>query len=273
MEQTKNLILGTAWGYKKEQVAIFVESWKEHCSQHQLLLLVEPDVSQDKIDWLLDMGVDVRFFTAGYFVPSAIHNTRYFKYLDILLEGRGHYDKVFLTDVRDVVFQGDIFAEIDANGLHAFREDLRYNCTERFNKYILTTNYGEALAAEFANLPIICSGTTLGDAESIMQYIVALMNERDLKKMAELGGIPDEQACHNFIFHRNLLPHVQHDTGDGVATICLTALNHPQDIEILDSGLISVQGQTPAVVHQFDRHPPMIDYLTNRYLKGKNYGI
>ena len=97
-----NVILGTAWGYKFDQVAVFVESWKRYCSHTKLILLIEPDVKQEKYEWLLDMGVDVRFFTAGYFVPSAIHNTRYFKYLDILLENRSKFTRVFLTDVRDV---------------------------------------------------------------------------------------------------------------------------------------------------------------------------
>jgi hypothetical protein len=218
--EKENVILGTAWGYKIDQIAIFMESWKEHCSDtSRLIMLVEPDVPQDKLDYLLDMGADVRFFTAAYFIPSAIHNTRYFKYLDILLEHRGYFDQVFLTDVRDVAFQGNIFEEITEPGLHVFKEDHRWTCDERFNKYILTTNYGEAVAAEFKDKPIICSGTTLGDSESIMQYIVALMNERDLKKMAEVGGIPDEQAPHNYIFHKDKLPHTKHDSGDGVGTI------------------------------------------------------
>lgn len=261
-----NLILGTAWGYPKDQVAVFVESWKKHCSDTDLILLVEPDVPQDKIEWLLEMGVDVRFFTAGHFIPSAIHNTRYFKYLDILLEGRGYYDRVFLTDIRDVALQGDIFAEIPAPGLHVFMEDPDWTCDERFNKYILTTNYGEQVAAEFKDKRIICSGTTLGDYNDIVNYIVALMNERDVKKMMEVGGIPDEQACHNYLLHLNKVPNTKQENGDGVATICLT---HPNQIKILPDGRLSVYGKTPAVIHQWDRHPNLIEHYNKIYLKGK----
>jgi hypothetical protein len=261
-----NVILGTAWGYKFDQVAVFVESWKKYCSDTKLILLIEPDVKQEKYDWLLDMGVDVRFFTAGYFVPSAIHNTRYFKYLDILLENRSKFTRVFLTDVRDVALQGDIFAEIDQPGLHCFMEDPAWTCDERFNKYILTTNYGEAVAAEFADKRIICSGTTLGGSEDIIRYIVTLMNERGLEKMVKAGGIPDEQGPHNYIFHKDKLPHTKQENGDGVATICLT---HPDQIKILDDGRISVYGKTPAVIHQWDRHPNLVEHYNNIYLKGK----
>lgn len=263
MEQT-NLILGTAFGYKIDAIAPFVLSWKRYCSQHPLVLLIEPDCTQEKINWLLDQGVDVRFFTAAYWIPSAIHNTRYFKYLDILLEGRGYYDNVFLCDVRDLVFQGDVFAQIPDSGLHAFQEDLEFTAgTERFNRSILLNNYGEKEIAFFEDKPIICSGTTLGDAESIMGYILALINERSLEAMQKAGGIPDEQACHNWIFHKNLLDHVQHKNGDGVATICLT---HPNKIKF-DGDELLIYGQRPAVVHQWDRHPNLVEHYNKLYVK------
>jgi len=266
----ENLILGTAWGYKFPQVAVFVESWKKYCSDTRLILLVEPDIAPEKFEWMMEMGVDVRFFTAGYFIPSAIHNTRYFKYLDILLEERGNYGRVFLTDIRDVALQGNIFDEITAPGLHCFMEDPGWTCDERFNKYILTTNYGEAVAESFKDKRIICSGTTLGDYDDIIQYIVTLMNERDIKKMMEVGGIPDEQGPHNYIFHMDKLPHTKQENGDGVATICLT---HPNQIKKLGDGRVSIYGKQPAVVHQWDRHPDLVEYYNNYYLRGKNYGI
>ena len=111
---TNNLIICTGWSYKTDLVAVFVESWKKYMPEVSMIMLVEPDIKQDKLNYLLEAGVDVRFYTAGYFVPSAIHNTRYFKYLDILLEERGQYDRVFHCDVRDVAFQGNIFDEIPA---------------------------------------------------------------------------------------------------------------------------------------------------------------
>lgn len=266
--EKENVILGTAWGYKADQIAVFVESWKRYCADTRLILLVEPDVSAEKFNYLIDSGVDVRFFTAGYFVPSAIHNTRYFKYLDILMEHRGYFDRVFLTDIRDVALQGNVFDEVTNGDLHCFMEDPAWTCDERFNKHILTTNYGAKVAEEFKDRRIICSGTTLGTAQMIQDYIVALMNERNLEKMMQVGGIPDEQAPHNYIFHTDKLPHIKQENGDGVATICLT---HPDQIRILDDGKVSVYGKTPAVIHQWDRHPNLIEHYNNLYVKGLDY--
>lgn len=273
-----NLVLGTAWGYKVDQIAVFVESWKKYMSNSSdLILLVEPDVAQDKLNYLLEAGVDVRFYTAGYFVPSAIHNTRYFKYLDILLEARGIYDRVFHSDVRDVAFQGNIFDEIQPKeneaDLFVNEEDPAANLGERFNKYILTSNYGEAVAKELEPNRILCSGTTLGSQEMIIQYIVTLMNQRDIKKMMEVGGIPDEQAPYNYLFYKNLIPHTKLENGVGVGTLCLV---HPNQLQILDDGRVSVYGKIPSVIHQWDRHnlvPHLINHYSDLYLKELGYGL
>jgi hypothetical protein len=271
-----NLILCTGWGYKVDLIAIFVESWKKYQkATADMIMLVEPDIKQDKLNYLLDSGVDVRFYTAGYFIPSAIHNTRYFKYLDILLEERGQYNRVFHCDVRDVAFQGDIFEEIQATpdqvDLFVNEEDPEVNLGERFNKYILTTNYGEAVAKELEPNRILCSGTTLGSQEMMIQYIVTLMNQRDIKKMMEVGGIPDEQGPYNYIFHKNLIPHTKLENGTGVGTLCLV---HPNQLKVLDDGRVSVYGQIPSVIHQWDRHnqiPHLINHYSNLYLKELGY--
>lgn len=274
-----NLILCTGWGYKTDLIAVFVESWKKYLKDStEMIMLVEPDVAQDKLCYLLEAGVDVRFYTAGYFVPSAIHNTRYFKYLDILLEERGQYDRVFHTDVRDVAFQGNIFQEIPAPtdgsaDLFVNEEDPRSNLTERFNKYILTSNYGEAVAKELENERILCSGTTLGSQEQMISYIVTLMNQRDIKKMMEVGGIPDEQGPYNYLFHKNLIPHTKLENGIGVGTLCLCP---PDDLKILPDGRVSVYGRIPSVIHQWDRHnatPHLINHYTNLYLKELGYEL
>jgi hypothetical protein len=272
---TNNLIICTGWGYKTDLVAVFVESWKKYMPDVNMIMLVEPDVKQDKLNYLLENGVDVRFYTAGYFIPSAIHNTRYFKYLDILLEERGQYDRVFHCDVRDVAFQGNIFDEVQPKegevDLFVNEEDSRANLSERFNKYILTSNYGEAVAKELENERILCSGTTLGSQEMMIQYIVTLMNQRDIKKMMEVGGIPDEQGPYNYLFHKNLIANTKLPNGVGVGTLCLCP---PDDLKILEDGRVSVYGRIPSVIHQWDRHiltPHLPNHYSNLYLKELGY--
>jgi hypothetical protein len=105
----------------------------------------------------------------------------------------------------------------------------------------------------------------------MIQYIVTLMNQRDIKKMMEVGGIPDEQGPYNYIFHKDLLPHTKLPNATGVGTLCLVP---PTDLKILDDGRVSVYGKIPAVIHQWDRHnatPHLINHYLNLYLKELGY--
>ena len=258
----KNLILGTAWGYNLPKIASFVKSWKKYCADAHLILVVEPSTPRSKYDWLVEQGVDVRFFTAGQHLTTPIHNTRFYKYLDILLEEINVYDRVFLTDVRDVVFQGDIFSEVTEPGLHCFLEDGRTTCTEGFNRGIITHNFGEKVWEEFKDLPIICSGTTLGSIANVVQYISAMIDNRDPEK---LTNTPDDQAVHIYILHKNLLPNTKHENCDGVATMALVPM---PEILTLPDGRISVCGKTPAVLHQYDRFGFLVDHFKQLYLRG-----
>lgn len=258
----KNLILGTAFGYQPNDLKVFVESWKRFCPDAYLIMVVEPFVSEETFVYLRSNGVDTRSFTAGYFVPSAIHNTRYFKYLDILIEQGALFENVFLADVRDVVFQDNIFNHISGPGLHCFLEDPNWNLSDDWNRGVLISNYSEEAADELKDLPIICSGTTLGQVKDIMDYIVKLIEERDLVKMMNVGGRPDEQALHNYILHKNKIENIKHENAEGVATVGLTK---PDQIEIMDNDLVKVYGKLPAVIHQYDRNINLVNHFKGMY--------
>jgi hypothetical protein len=127
------------------------------------------------------------------------------------------------------------------------------------------------VAKELEPNRILCSGTTLGSQEMMIQYIVTLMNQRDIKKMMEVGGIPDEQGPYNYIFHKNLIPHTKLENGTGVGTLCLV---HPNQLKVLDDGRVTVYGKLPSVIHQWDRHnqiPHLINHYSNLYLKELGY--
>lgn len=259
----KNLILATAFGYQISDLKSFVESWKKFCSNAHLIMVVAPFTSEEIIVYLTKSNVDIRIFTAGHFIPSAIHNTRYFKYLDILIEQGSLFENIFLTDVRDVVFQGNIFESVNISGLHCFLEDSNHTVLgDNWNREVLIMNYGQEEASKLENCQIICSGTTLGTLSHVTQYIVTLINERDLNKMISVGGRPDEQALHNYILHTNKLSNIKHQNADGVATVGLTKADQ---IEIMDNDIVKVYGKIPTVIHQYDRHINLTNHFRGMY--------
>jgi hypothetical protein len=269
-----NIIIGTSWHYNINQLKPFVYSWKKYCKNTRLILIVNNDIEFNTINWLEKNNVETLFFTSAYFTPIEIQHSRYFRYLDFLLEENRHNKncKVFLTDVRDVIFQNNIFEEIIDKGLHVFLEDKQATCgNTEFNNYMLTVNYGFEVAKKFADKPVICSGTTLGDISSIIKYIQTLINQRDLRKVMDgwTQGIFDmqntiglDQGLHNFILHNNLIQNVMHENADGVATLACTSPNH---IKIIDNENISVYNKIPSVIHQWDRHEKLKKFYTDKF--------
>lgn len=269
--KNKNIIIGTAWKYAVPQLRFFVESWKNHCHNTRLVLVVNNDIDMDTVHWLKDNKVEILSFTAGYYTPIEIQHSRYFRYLDFLVEEYlrtlDQNIKVFLTDVRDVVFQGNIFSTVSSPGLHVFSEDSKATCGNTdFNRYMLTVNYGEEVAEELKNHPVICSGTTLGTISSVIRYIQVLIEQRDLNKVMQgwMEGKFDmqntiglDQGMHIYIVHKNLVENVIHENGDGVGTLACTS---KEDIQILPNKKVSVYGKVPAVIHQWDRHQELIDF-------------
>lgn len=280
----KNLVLCAAWNIepdpyknmKEGSLITFVESWKKYMSDHsEMIMIIEPESSAKKIDYLKKSDIKIRYYSSADFIYTPIHNSRYLKYLDILLEEGDNYNRVFHCDTRDVAFQGNIFDEIKPdNGQHDLfvnEEDPFANLGESFNRKMLINNYSTEIADELSSYKILCSGTTLGSVSMMKIYIKLLIGTRDRQKLQSLGNVISvcgEQGPYNYIFHKNLIPHTKLPNGTGVATM---ALVNSKNVKILDNGKLSVYDKVPSVIHQWNRfyckQPLLTDYYSNLYNK------
>ena len=282
----KNLTLCAAWELepdpekelKNGSLIVFVESWKKYMSNNtEMIMIVDPNSTDKKIKYLEDSNITVKYFSSASFIPTSIHNSRYFQYLDILLELREKYDRVFHCDTRDVAFQGNVFEEIKAKSkeedLFVNEEDSKFNLSEPFNQKMLIANYGIEIADELSSNRILCSGTTLGSCQMMINYIKILISTRSMLKFQAMGRVISqcgEQGPYNYIFHKNLINHTKLENGVGVATLGLT---HSNDVNILEDGRLSVYGKMPSVIHQWNRFYCKKPLLTEHYsnLYNKNY--
>jgi hypothetical protein len=264
-----NVIIGTGYGYTPEQMNIFVKSWRKYCNNTRLIMIMSPNTNNETIHWLSAHGVETRMFAGGLYTPASINYSRYFKYFDLLCENHGNFKNVFLTDVRDVAFQGNIFDSITESGLHCFIEDRRHTiATQAFNNIAMTIQYGKEVSQQLGHLPIICSGTTLGDYHSILEYVSLILNERNLEQIVRdhlfdvvCDGI--DQAMHMYILHKDMIKNVKHENGDGVSTM---AIMKPENISILSNTKVAIyKDKVAPVIHQWDRHPEIENHLKRIY--------
>jgi hypothetical protein len=180
---------------------------------------------------------------------------RHFAYIQYLEQNPNHR-LVMLSDARDVVFQADPFDGMKGGVVHAFLQDesLAYggrNIDTDWYRGI----YGSAALAEVEGKPIACAGTIFGDVPSLLGLERAMFSEIVRLKR----GVVD-QAVFNMlinrphqkfetVFHRNLHSHV------------LTFGDVPAESFRIAGDRVVVDDHLPAVLHQYDRVPSVLQML------------
>lgn len=163
----KNLVLGVAKGYGRDMLEPFVASFAKNCRSAELVLFVD-DISEFTRDRLQRCErVRVVDVPAQYKDILIIH-ARWKMCADFLEQYGANYGQAFITDTRDVIFQGDIFETF-----------------KNFQGYLGYTTEADVIGA-VNEMKIFCR--TMWEA----------------LKCETIWG--HEQAIMNYLVHKNLLP-------------------------------------------------------------------
>lgn len=181
---------------------------------------------------------------------------RHLLYLDYLRQHRQEYDRVFLTDCRDVFFQADPFAWNPAPGVHFFLEE-ETNKIGQCRHHIgwITSQFGQAVFERMRHHTVACAGTTFGDTAAIMEYLSQMVEATmQVLSLAEVAG---DQGVHNYLLREDRLPNVTiHENRRG--PVMTTGPMSAGNIRFSEQGLVvNDAGQVVNVLHQYDRHPEL----------------
>jgi hypothetical protein len=167
------------------------------------------------------------------------------------------YDKVMLTDVRDVFFQADPFQQIDSDHLYLFREhgSDTLDTQARNRRWVLAT-FGRKVLRRIGKHPIVCAGITIGGFSKVLGYLETM--EPELLRRTPVY-IPD-QGIHNAMAYTGAFDHLNPiivENGDG--PVLTVGMMKASEIR-LDRGdrLVDSNGRPFAVIHQYDRHPLLV---------------
>lgn len=166
------------------------------------------------------------------------------------------YDRILLSDVRDVLFQSDPFASLPADGLAISMEVPDYTVgTEKWNRSRVSFIYGEEVLGQVAAFPVSCSGVTAGDRISMQGYLDLMSRDiLDLSRHAARQGWFD-QAIHNVVLRTRWSGTLQ-----GMETLqsAIATLGAVRDHEVPRDGLgriLNRDSTLVSIVHQYDRLP------------------
>lgn len=214
------------------------------------------------------------FFQAAARFSRERNSQRRWEYLEYQLEGLqalryGLYqqfidqfntdaDMILISDLRDVIFQGDPF-EPDVEGLEFFLEDSASKLgTEPFNRRWLEHLYGPEVVSSVAECTTSCSGTTVGDRPAIMGYLSAMRLEMQWRRRP-LGS--HDQGAHNHLIRHDRFSDARLIENGHGRVLTMGMMSTPS----LDSAgrVLNADGTVPPILHQYDRHPELADRLTS----------
>ncbi|MBD2312917.1 hypothetical protein H6G20_14695 [Desertifilum sp. FACHB-1129] len=175
----------------------------------------------------------------------------------LYLSKYGHqYDKIMLTDVRDVIFQRDPFDfEIGDRLCCFFEEEGKTLDVGDANTEWIAQGFGTEALQEIGHCRTSCSGTTIGSRDAILNYL-EVMIDRMLALKCHTWGI--DQGVHNYILHKGLVPNVKfYNNYQG--PILTMHYSEASKLKFNEQGyLVNEDGSTINVLHQYDRQSPEI---------------
>lgn len=243
-----NIIIGAAFGYTYEKVLPFVRSLR-HNFKGKVVFLVK-EIDDITRQFYKDNNIDM------YEVEDEID----YNYINVIRFNLFHrylskvdthpYDKILITDTRDVVFQSDPFQNTESFNIYFYSEpELIGACDANSSWY--KQLYGESGLSIVKDKLIICGGTILGKRKNIINFIEIFWSE--ILKLTQSGrafGTCD-QAVINYLAHNVMSECVIGRTyNSNVAT-----LHHAKNFTFNSSGqLLNLSGAPIPIIHQYDRH-------------------
>jgi hypothetical protein len=188
---------------------------------------------------------------------------RYFAARDLLAErDDGDIGSVLLADVRDVIFQSDPFAHV-GSGRYTGDEILKVRDCHS-NAVWIKAAYGEEIFRQLADRVSVCSGVSIGTIGSMREYLDAFCRET-IRVMQDkcLDTLPVwDQAFHIKMLLLDGFPFQTVPWNGFVATVAQAGGEH---LRVNGDGLVEVDGRVPAILHQYDRHPPIQEHIHATY--------
>lgn len=188
---------------------------------------------------------------------------RYFAARDLLASrDKAWIGSVLLADVRDVIFQSDPFDHV-RSGRYTGDEILKVKDCHS-NTVWIKDAYGADVYDKLAERISVCSGVSLGTMASMQDYLDAFCRET-FRVMQDkcLDTLPVwDQAFHIKLLLLDGLPFQMVPWNGFLATVAQAGSEH---LRVNAEGLVEVDGHVPAILHQYDRHPPIQEHIHATY--------
>ncbi len=249
-------VLGYATGYGVAQVAPFVLSLRTHFDG-EVFLVVDPE--PEMLAFLATHRIHALRAPKkpGWRPHVAVERLAAF---EAVLERLPEGSVALLTDVRDVLFQGDPLTPAPM-AIEAFEE--AGSCGgHRFNMKYITALVGPAMAGLIRDQPALCVGTVVGPIRDLARLCRTMLMLSARPRSSLGGAFGADQAAFNIAAHLDLVPIQRRANFSRVATVGLVEGRQLR----LDAGrILNPDGGASPIVHQYDRHEHLHAHVRRRW--------
>lgn len=195
----KTLILGAAGGYVENDLSNFVKTLRNFYKK-SVFFIVSNDIENQTKKFFFKYKINLIYTKYN---PKILYKKRYEIYYDFLIKNK--YDKILITDTRDVIFQADPFKNKLFDNLIFFLEDKIIKECNHNSRWIKKL-YNKKELKNIEDCFISCSGTTIGKYNYIIEYLDIMKEHINKTRYISINqNKGTDQGNHNFIIHNNIL--------------------------------------------------------------------
>ena len=254
MAGSKNLIMGTWTNLPFQGLEQFIASLRRTSFDGDVCVFVDT-VPPATVKALMAHGVIVERATRFALPQLSFQASRYHNYQEFLGRYGDNYEKVMISDLRDVLFQSDPFATPWPADL-VFAQERRRVSDCKINQSWIVQAYGEAMADNLRFCMISCSGTTFGTVNAMQRYLALMINELASRPIPIVGGL--DQGVHNYVIRMRPMGNAWCDATDSIVA---TMTYVPDEAIHVEPRGVFIDGRLVPVIHQWDRHNALKAYV------------
>ena len=265
-----NLLIGAITNYTWQDIAPFFNSYVQAGFTNCECVMFTYNMTDETLAKLKSCGVNTLPIPERL-IGGCINDYRWELYRDYLQEHTGDYNIVFAADIRDVIFQQDVFKYYEGRVafLGAGYEDS--DLTADTNKQWLIDRYGYEVWESIKDNRIICGGTIWGTTREFLAFSSAV-TEQVHSKDYPYFRICDQCIANWLIYHEKMFANNLVPSGNPDGPVITLGLTKPKDIRIDSQGIIrNTNGEIAAVVHMYDRHRKTARVALSKYGEGMSF--
>ena len=241
----KNLILGAAVGYSYKDLKNFIATLRNFYSQ-DVFLIVANNIDEKTNDFFEKNKIQ-KIVTEED--KKLIYKKRYNIYYNFIR--KNSYEKILITDTRDVFFQKDPFKNHFLKKINFFIEDKKIQECKHNSRWIKKL-YGKKILKKLSDKYISCSGTTIGYRNEMLMYLKCMIQHIEIYKYFSFSNSPgtDQGNHNNIVYLTKFNKYKKYSNSDGyIATLANSDIKNFK----LKNKLKNNKNIAFDIIHQYDR--------------------